>query len=174
MSIAANIATRQSPAREKSQAFRAIFWAGLIAGAMDITAAFVTWAPRGIKPITILQGIASGLLGQTSFAGGWSTAALGLACHFFIAFSAATVFYLASRKLKFMTRRAILAGILYGVAVYLVMYWVVLPLSEFHRRPFSWSATVIAIITHMVCVGTPISLTVRHYTKSNLALPVVQ
>jgi len=149
----------------KSRAVPAIFWAGLIAGVMDITAAFVTWAPQGVSPIRILQGIASGLLGPKSFAGGWKTAALGAVCHFFIAFSAATVFYVASRKLTFMTRRPIVSGILYGIAVYLVMYWIVMPLSNFHKRPFSWSATVIAIITHMVCVGTPISLVVHRYSK---------
>jgi hypothetical protein len=71
---------------EKSLALPAVFWAGLLCGAMDITAAFVTWAPQGVKPIIILQGIASGLLGAKSFAGGWETAALGAALHFFIAF----------------------------------------------------------------------------------------
>jgi hypothetical protein len=67
--------------------------------------------------------------------------------------------------LTFLTRRPIVSGILYGVAVYLAMYWVVIPLSLIHRRPFSWSATVIAILTHMVCVGTPISLMVHRYSK---------
>jgi hypothetical protein len=45
------------------------------------------------------------------------------------------------------------------------MYWVVVPLSLIHRRPFNWKATVVAIITHMVCVGTPISLMVRRYSR---------
>jgi len=149
----------------KSHALAAIFWAGLVSGGLDITAAFVTWAPQGVAPIRILQGIASGLLGMKAFAGGWKTAALGAVCHFFIAFSAAAVFYMASRKLTFMTRRPIPSGILYGIAVYLVMYWIVMPLSNFHKRPFSWSATVIAIITHMICVGTPISLVVSRYSR---------
>ena len=63
--------------------------------------------PQGVKPIRILQGIASGLLGAKSFTGGCETAALGAILHFFIAFSAATVFYLSSRKLTFMTHQAI-------------------------------------------------------------------
>jgi hypothetical protein len=66
---------------------------------MDISAAFLTWAPRGISPRQILQGIASGLIGTASFRAGWASSALGLAIHFFIAFTAATVFYAASRKL---------------------------------------------------------------------------
>jgi hypothetical protein len=158
--------TAMNPANSAgSHAARAIFAAWLLCGVMDLSAAFVTAGLRGVGPVRLLQVVASGLLGLKSFDGGWPTAALGAAIHFFIAFSAATVFYLASRKLTFMTRRPVVSGILYGVAVYLVMYWVVVPLSRAHPRPFSWSATVVAIITHMVCVGMPISLMVRRYSK---------
>jgi len=149
----------------KSPALAAIFWAGLVCGVLDITAAFVTWAIQGIKPIRILQGIASGLLGANAFEGGWQTATLGAACHFLIAFSAATVFYVASSKLTFIASRAILSGLLYGIAVYIVMYWIVKPLSLVRHTPFSLSVTVVAIITHMVCVGLPISLVVRRYSR---------
>lgn len=144
--------------------FSAICWAGLTCGVLDITAAFVTWAPKGVTPTRILQGIASGVLGPRSFSGGKETAAIGLGFHFLIAFSAATVFYMASRKLLWMTQQPILAGVLYGVAVYLVMYWIVMPLSNFRKGPFSWSATVIAIITHVICVGLPISLVIRRFS----------
>lgn len=150
---------------EMSRAFPAIFWAGLVCGVLDITAAFITWAVKGVRPVVVLQGIASGLLGAKSFSGGWHTAMLGGICHFLIAFSAAGVFYVASRKLIFMTRHPVYAGILYGIAVYVVMYWIVVPLSQAQRRPFSWLATAIAIITHIVCVGTPIALLVRHYSR---------
>jgi hypothetical protein len=153
------------PATERPRAFPIILRAGLLCGVMDITAAIVTTIALGGNPLRMLQGIASGALGAQSFEGGWKTAALGLGFHFLIAFTAATVFYLASRKLAFMTRRPILSGVAYGVAVYLVMYWVVVPLSLIHRHPFSVFNTVIAIITHMVCVGLPISLVVRRYSK---------
>jgi uncharacterized membrane protein YagU involved in acid resistance len=149
----------------KSRSLAAIFWAGFLCGVLDITAAFITWAPQGVRPARILQGIARGLLGPKSFSGGWATAALGLALHFFIAFSAATVFYLASRKLPFLTLRPFLSGVLYGVAVYLVMYWVVMPLAHIvSSSRSSWSASAIAIVTHIACVGLPISLVVRHYS----------
>ncbi len=155
-------------AATKPRAVQAIVAAGLLCGVLDITAAFVTaWTRRGIRPIRILQGIASGLLGPRSFDGGMQTAALGLGLHFLIAFTAASVFYAASRKLSFMTQRPIISGILYGVAVYLFMYWLVMPLSNIRRGPFSWSNTIIAIITHMVCVGLPISLMVSRYSRQS-------
>jgi uncharacterized protein YacL len=151
-------------ARLKAPAFLTIFSAGITAGVLDITAAFVTWAPRGVRPVQILRGIASGLLGPKSFTDGWQTAALGAALHFLIAFSAAGVFYGASRKLRFMTRQPVVSGVMYGVGVYLFMYWIVMPLSAYHKPPFSISATIIAIVTHIVCVGLPISFIIRRYS----------
>jgi hypothetical protein len=150
---------------DESRALSAIFWAGLAAGVLDISAAFLTWWPRGITPIRILKGIAAGLLGPSAYSGGWPTAALGLACHFFIAYSAATVFYIASRNLRFLTLRPILSGALYGVAVYLVMYWIVVPLSRVPHRTYTLQSTVIAIITHMICVGLPIALIISHFSR---------
>ena len=149
----------------KSQAFAAIFAAGLAAGLCDITAAFVTWAPRGIMPARILKGIASALIGSDAFMGGALTAALGLALHFLIAFSAAAVFYAASHNLNFMTRHPIVAGVLYGIVVYFVMYWIVLPLSRFHPG-HTLRSSIIAVVTHIICVGLPISLVISRYARS--------
>lgn len=139
-----------------------IVWAGLLCGAMDITAAFVTWGLKGVRPSRVLQGIASGALGPQSFAGGWETAALGAGFHFLIAFTAAAVFYVASRRISILLERPILAGPLYGIAVYLVMYWIVVPLSRAHRQPFSSTVTLVAILTHIVCVGSPIAFVMYH------------
>ena len=141
-----------SIAATKPRPVQAIVGAGLLCGVLDITAAFVTaWTRRGIRPIRILQGIASGLLGPRSFDGGMRTAALGLGFHFLIAFTAATVFYAASRKLKFMTQRPIISGILYGVAVYLFMYWLVVPLSKH-------SARAVFLVVHDHCDRHPYGL----------------
>jgi hypothetical protein len=149
-----NASTSHHIAVRPSGAFLAIFAAGLLAGVLDITAAFVTWAPQGVPPVRILQGIASGLLGLQAFKEGIQTAVLGGALHFLIAFSAAAVF---------MMRRPILSGALYGVCVYLVMYWIVMPLSRFHPAQ-TITRSIIAIVTHMICVGLPISLMVRRYS----------
>src|SRR5437899_11858585 len=114
---------------DRSRAFRAIASAGLIAGILDITSAFVIAELKGTGSIRMLQGIASGLLGPRSFEGGMATAGLGLAIHFLIAFTAASVFYAASRKLTFLIQHAVTSGLLCGVLVYLSMYWIGLPLG---------------------------------------------
>src|SRR5215470_2357547 len=84
-------------------AFRVILTAGLVVGVLDISSAFVIWWQRGIGARRGLQGIAAGLLGAHSYDGGVVTAGLGLALHFFVAFVVVSVFYLASRKIEFLT-----------------------------------------------------------------------
>ena len=149
---------------DRSRAFRAIASAGLIAGILDITSAFVIAELKGTGSIRMLQGIASGLLGPRSFEGGMATAGLGLAIHFLIAFTAASVFYAASRKLTFLTQHAVTSGLLYGLAVYLSMYWIVVPLAFVNAR-HSVSRDVTAVIIHMLLIGLPISLIVRWHSR---------
>ena len=114
---------------QNSNPLLAILWAGLTCGAMDITAALVVYSYFGRPPKRLLQGIAAGVLGSQSFQGGLRTALLGLFCHFFIAFSAATVCFTASRWIPFLLEHAVISGALYGVAVYFFMNRIVVPLS---------------------------------------------
>ena len=160
------VAASETLSTDAPKTYRAIVWAGLIAGTLDITSAFVNSGIQGGRsPIWVLQSVASGLLGRDSFAGGFATASLGLAVHFLIAFTAATVFYTASRRIAVLVNRPVVSGLLYGITVWLFMYLVVLPLT-FHRsflRPVS--AVAIGLMIHMLCVGLPISLVVWWFTK---------
>jgi hypothetical protein len=146
----------------KLSAPSAILIGGAIAGACDITYAITFWTFRGVPATRVLQSVASGLLGAPAFKGGLAIAALGLILHFFIAFAAATIFYLAAKVLPILTRRAILFGILYGLAIFAVMNLVVLPLSAFPRRvTFPLLATTTGLAVHMFLIGLPISLAIR-------------
>ena len=150
--------------REKSWTIPAIAIAGLIAGILDITSAFVIAELKGMGSIRMLQGIASGLLGPQSFEGGMATAGLGLAIHFLIAFTAASVFYVGSRHISFLTRHAVASGLLYGIAIYVFMYWLVVPLV-FAQARHSISRDVTAVIVHMLLIGLPIALVVRRFSQ---------
>lgn len=143
---------------------RSILWGGFACGVLDITAAFLVYGLFGARPVRILQGIASGLLGARSFDGGFATAALGLFLHFFIAMSAATVFVLASRRLKFLVQHPIVSGVLYGIVVYFFMQGVV-RISAARHGAFSWKMTLIGIAIHIVCVGTPISQVTYRFAR---------
>ena len=144
-------------------AWRAIFWGGASAGVLDIAFAIGLYASRGVSPLRILQSVAAGVLGKETYKGGWSTASLGLALHFVIAFGAAAVFTAASRRWAWLTRLPLFAGALFGVAVWLFMNLVVLPLSAVTRGPFPpplWAAVLVA---HIVCVGWPIAIAARRW-----------
>ncbi|MFY9841768.1 MAG: hypothetical protein WA718_14050 [Terriglobales bacterium] len=141
----------------------AILVGGLIVGVLDLTYAVAVYSPQ--KPILIPQTIASGVLGVGSYSGGTTTAALGVFLHFVIALGAATVYYLASRKLRVLVSHAVLSGIIYGALVYFFMHMVVLPLSAVHARhmPFIYKAA--EFVEHWFCVGLPIALSARHYSR---------
>ena len=148
-----------------ARAYRAVAWAGLLAGTLDITAAFVEAGLEGRTPLRLLQGIAGGLLGMSSFQGGLATAALGAFFHFLIATTAAALFYLASRKLKFLVKHAVPSGLLYGVAVYTFMNYIVLPLSAYHVKIALPQVAALKDVTIlMFLVGLPISLVVRKFS----------
>jgi hypothetical protein len=146
---------------QNSNPLLAILWAGFTCGTLDISAALVVYRYFGRPPIRLLQGIAAGVLGSRSFQGGLPTALLGLFCHFFIAFSAATVYITASRWIPFLLAHAIISGVFYGVAVYFFMNRVVVPLSGAIKYPFSLQLLVIGVVIHIFCVGLPIALVVQ-------------
>lgn len=160
-------AASDTPSGRSFKAYQVILLGGLIAGTLDITAAcVVAWLRAAVSPIRVFQSVASGLLGAASSAGGAKSAVLGLALHFLIATVATAVFYFASRKLRFMVARPITVGLLYGVAVYLFMNFIVLPLSAVPRRgPPPLSGRIIGLLVIMFCVGLPISLIVSRYSR---------
>ena len=140
--------------------------AGFVVGILDITSAFVIASIRGTGSMRMLQGITSGLIGPRSFQGGLTTAACGLAIHFLIAFTVVTIFYLASRRINFLTEHPVVSGILYGIAVYLFMYWVVIRLVFPNAHP-SLTRDVTAVLVHISLIGLPTALIVRRYSNWN-------
>jgi uncharacterized membrane protein YagU involved in acid resistance len=142
----------------------AIVSAGLACGTLDIIAALVVYGQFGRPPMRLLQGIAAGVLGTLAFEGGIATALFGLFCHYFIAFSAATVYFTASRRMPFLLEHAVISGAIYGVIVYFFMNRVVVPLSGTIKVPFSFKMMVIGVVIHIFCVGLPISIAVQRFS----------
>ena len=137
---------------------RALLYGTLVVGILDLTDAFVFFGLRGARPIRILQSIASGLLGRAAFSGGLGMALLGAVLHFFIAFIIVATFFVASRYISILRRAPVWSGLMYGVVVYLVMNFVVLPLSAAGRGSYAWPIVANGLIIHMLGVGLPSSL----------------
>jgi hypothetical protein len=142
----------------KGSALLAIAVGGLSAGALDLIQASILFG------WDIPLAIAGGLLGPKAFRGGAGTYVLGVLLHFFIACSAATVYYAASRRLDFLKEHPLVCGLFFGAAVEEVMNLVVLPLSALHARgPYRLHDLVLGLVVHMVVVGLPISFSVRQF-----------
>jgi hypothetical protein len=145
--------------------FVVILFAALLSGALDLTATSILVGTQGIRFERLLQMIASGALGPPAFQGGKKTAAIGLFFHLFIAFVAASIYYISSRSLSALVDFPLFSGVVYGSAVHLTMSRVVLPLSAAPKREFSAKAFLSQLIIHIFCVGLPIALIVSHFSK---------
>jgi uncharacterized membrane protein YagU involved in acid resistance len=138
-------------------------WAGgLVAGTLDIVYACAYWGlRRGVPPRRILQSVAAGLLGKASFDGGARTAALGLALHFFIALTMAAVYFVGARRWSLLWRRPWLCGAAYGVFLYIVMNYVVVPLSRAAGGSKDPVWVTLSILVHALLIGVPCALFAR-------------
>ena len=140
---------------------------GLIAGTLDLSDAIIYSHIRGVTALRVCQYIASGLIGTKSFSMGAESGALGGILHYFIAMSWTVLFYVASRRLMILTRRPILSGLAYGLAVYLFMNLVIVPLSGVPHPKGSPSmiSRVNGVLAVMLCIGLTISILVSKWAK---------
>ncbi len=116
-----------------SGALRAILLGGFVAGTIDIGAAS---AITGFSPIRIMKIVAGGLLGRSAFDGDASIAALGMLLQWGMSILIAAIFVVAARRLPGLLRHWIGSGLAYGVVIYLVMNYVVVPLSALGNGRF--------------------------------------
>jgi len=144
----------------------AILTGGLVAGVLDLTYAIVFSGLHGIPAIRILQSVAGGLLGASTYDGGIRTAALGVCLHFLIVLAAAAIYVSASVRIPFLARRPIIAGALFGIAMYGVMTFIVLPSSAYpHPIRFTPLLVTANLLAHMFLVGMPIALAARNLRR---------
>jgi len=143
-----------------SKAWLSIFVGGMVAGGLDLISAFMTFG-AGVPRV-----IAAGLLGRSAIQGGTGVYILGVALQFFIAISAAAIYYAASRRLTFLIEHPLVCGLFYGIAVYLVMNLIVLPLCALHAHgPYQLAGLIQGLLVHMFLIGLPISFSVRQFSK---------
>jgi hypothetical protein len=150
----------QSKVSEIRKAVLAIGAGGLIAGTLDLGETLVVFGAK--SPLAI----AAGMLGQNAFRGGAAIYILGVLLHYLIVFSAAAIYFAASRRLHFLIEYRLICGLFFGGAIDAVMRLVVLPLSALHARgPYQYHDLVLGLVVHMVLVGLPISFSVQRFGR---------
>ena len=143
-------------------AVKAVLLGGLTVAVLDIADAIIYYGFLGATPIRIFQSIAVGVLGRSSYDGGIATALLGAALHCLISLTIVLALYLAAARYPALVRRPWVAGPIYGLGVYGVMYLVVLPLSRVGMPHFNHPGTVAdEVLIHIFGVGIPAALFVR-------------
>jgi len=152
------------------RAFVLILKVGIIAGTLDIADALIFSHFRGVGPRTVFQYVASGLIGMQSFQLGTSSVILGIALHYAIALAWTAIFYAASRKFVILLRKPLISGVIYGLAVYLFMNLVVLPLSGVPHpiKAPSLTSRINGVLAVVFCIGLTISLLIRRESSSTL------
>jgi hypothetical protein len=127
--------------------------AALVVGALDFCVVRVYWDSAGISFARIGQSVARGWYGDASFAGGVTTALLGTLTHFAIMFAFMLFYLLAAQRIGFMRRKPVLAAIAYGLASFVLMNYVVVPLSR-AAHPMKYDAWFLTSIgVHVFLVG---------------------
>jgi|HubBroStandDraft_1064217.scaffolds.fasta_scaffold13996_3 uncharacterized membrane protein YagU involved in acid resistance len=125
---------------------RPVLLGGFIAGSIDVGAACLI---NKLPPLTILQAIASGVLGKLAFHSGLPAAVLGLVLQWAMSILIAVIFAAAAQRLAILMRRWVVSGLGYGVAVYFVMNFVVVPLSA---APFARKFTLLKSIEDLLAM----------------------
>jgi len=160
-----------SPIPTRSQPLGFVLAGGLVAGTLDIVYACLFWGlKRAVSVQRILQSVAAGLLGKASFEGGGGTAALGLLLHYLIALSMSVVYYLVARRWPLLWQRPLLCGAGYGLLLYVIMNYIVVPLSAAgpgSKDPL-WISLSIAI--HVFLIGIPIAIFARRAVRAAAGL----
>jgi hypothetical protein len=155
-------------ARMTGRAFaKALALCLLIAGTLDISDALIFYGLRGVPAAGLLRFIAGCLVGVSALHGGLAMAALGLAIHYTITLFWSALFLLAATRVPFLTRRAILSGLVYGGLIYVLMNFVVLPLTRLPPRTHHLAPAVLlnGVLALMLFMGLPIALIARHFVR---------
>ena len=130
-----------------------VFWGGLLIALGDMSFAIAVWFGWNQTGfVRVFQSIAVGVLGKASYDGGVPTAILGATLHLFMATVFVVIYTLVARRAPAILRKPFILGPAYGVVIYLVMNFVVMPLSRVAASPTfkhpDW--IVYSVLAHMV------------------------
>lgn len=141
----------------RPSALSSILWGGLFAGTVDIGAAALI---NQLDPMIILRAIASGLLGRAAFHGGIPVSLLGLVLQWGMSLLIAAIFVASAHRMSWLRERWMAAGLAYGVVVFLVMEFVVVPLSAAANPRFT-AVSLLENVLAMLLFGVIVAFFAR-------------
>jgi len=154
--------------------FASALTAGLIAGALDITAACLqAYLKNGTAPAQVLRYVASGAVDPKTFSSPALLTLAGLLVHFFIAISFTFLFFFLAKQIPSLIKYPIPIGILYGILVWAAMRFIILAnFSRHKQKPIEGAEAIknaaIAAGIIVICVGIPVALLARKYVRGKI------
>jgi len=144
---------------------------GLITGALHVIIQVVVVFILIFKSGTLISGlqyVASGAIGDAAFTGGLTTALLGLILEFVITIFIAGIFFFSADRIPLLRRQVIIGSLLYGFGVFIVMSFIVQPLSAAPTLPAPSMWLLIEIVLeHILLIGLPLGILVRRNANIN-------
>jgi len=147
-------------------AWRWIPTLGIAAGGADLAFAAAWWAPLGVAPIRIPQGIAGWVVGNpAAYAGGWATAIFGALLYLSLVGLMVAGYLALARRVRPLVAHPLACGAAYGMAMYVLLFEVV------HRAilvwtgqpqpqaPIAWVAA--CAFAYVFLIGIPAALATR-------------
>ena len=139
-----------------------------VSGTLDIMFAMVLTVVFGREIGNMLRYVGSGPFPQATEMGAGG-AILGLVVHFALMATMAAVYVIAARRLPALVERPVQWGVLYGLATYVVMNWLVVPMRFGTPLPPSPLSMTTQLFAHIALVGIPIALITARYLKPRVA-----
>lgn len=140
----------------------------MIAGTLDLTAAIFLAGRAGMSALDVLQFVASGPLGDVALTHP-AYGLAGVAVHFGIMTVMVAAYMVLAARRRTLVEHPLLAGLGYGLLLWFVMYWLVLP-TRWDNLPPPTNPTAIAgqLFCHLLLVGIPIALVARRHRLDRL------
>ncbi|MDH4386529.1 MAG: hypothetical protein QE280_13915 [Caulobacter sp.] len=117
----------------------------------------------GLGPGVMARTVAAGWLGAGASGGGLLITGLGLISHLLISLVAAALYVAVSLTFPLLRSRPFLTGPLFGVLVFLVMRFLVLPLSAAGQGGITVALLIGSLLAHGFLFGLPIALSAARY-----------
>ena len=145
---------------------KTIIYAGLLAGALDILAAFTDYyIATGKGPEGVLRFIASGAFGKDAFTGTTTMIWFGLFFHFIIAFALTIFFFIVYPKIKLLQINIILTAVIFAIVSWAVTNLIIVPLSNTPAIPFKLISALKAFVILIFTIGFPLAIIFRNFYR---------
>ena len=133
---------------------------GGLGGVVNMAAAMVLFGlTNDASAMQVLLAVASGVFGEAAMAGGWVLAATGFSLHMVVAIGAGGVYVGVMRVAPRLFRNLHVSCFVFSVGVYVVMNYIVVPLSLTVFVPSTDLVMVSArFVIQLVTIAYPIAL----------------